>query len=71
MTGYERFEEIARLYLNANEEQRKAALSLIPEAERKTFLEGVGLYHLITDEVFFRATREAMGKTIYKELRKG
>lgn len=71
MTGYERFEKIAEAYLNANEEQRKAALALIPEAERKTFLEGIGLYHLLTDEAFFKAACEACCETVCAEFKKG
>lgn len=67
MTGYEMFEKIAEAYLNANEEQRKVALDLIPEGQRMSFLEGVGLYHLLTDEAFFKAACNATCETVCNE----
>lgn len=67
MTGYEMFEKIAEAYLNADEEQRKAALDLIPEGQRMSFLEGVGLYHLLTDETFFKAACKATCETVCNE----
>lgn len=70
MTGYERFEKIAEAYLNANEEQQKAALNLIPEGQRNAFLEGVGLYHLLTDEAFFKAACKATCETVCNEFRR-
>lgn len=68
MNGYKRFEAVATAYLEATDEQREAALLLIPETDRKTFLEGVGLFHLLTDDAFFRAAMEAMGQTCYLEF---
>lgn len=70
MEELKRFEEIAAAYLAASDEQRAAVLALIPEADRETFLAGVGLFHLLTDESFFRETCSVMAETVYKELRK-
>lgn len=68
MNGYERFETIAKAYLTATEEQRKAALEMMPEQERKAFLDGVGLYHLLTDEIFYKEVCSAMAKEVYEEM---
>ena len=71
MNGLERFENVARAYLEANDEQRKAALELIPEDERETFLKGVGLFHLLTDEAFYKEACKAVGTQLYKEFNRG
>lgn len=64
----ERFEVIAWHYLRANEEQRAMILDMIPEKDRETFLMGVGLFHLLTDEAFYQRTCEALAQTVYDEF---
>ena len=68
MDGLKRFEEVAAAYLAAVDEQRAAALAQIPEADREAFLSGVGLFHLLTDESFYRETCAAMAETVYREI---
>lgn len=66
--AYKRFEDMARIYLNGNEAVRKTILSFLSEKEKKVFLNGVGFYHLYTDQRFYDAVKSALGKQIYNEL---
>lgn len=65
--GMERFEEMARRYLNGTKEEQKIILSFLSEDEQKTFFEGVGFYHLFTDEYFYKNVRSALATQFYNE----
>ena len=64
-----RFEIVCELYINGNDEQRRIILNALNEEERKTFLQGAGLYRLLTDERYYNAVRNAVGEQVYAELR--
>ena len=67
--GLARFEAVAARFLQLNEEQQAQIVAMFPEAERKTFLEGVGMYHLFTDETFYKAIETTVGEQLYADLR--
>ena len=69
MEGLQRFETIAAAYIMASDAEREAALALIPPKERETFLKGVGLYHLLTDDEFYRQASRTLARTVYEELK--
>lgn len=64
-----RFEEVAEAYLAAGDEQRAEALKLLPGQE-EAFLKGVGLYHLLTDEAFYKSACQAVAEQFRKEMGK-
>lgn len=64
-----RFEIICERYINGTETERALILSLIPDGDIQTFLQGCGLYHLFTDPVFYKSVETSMAKTLYDELR--
>ena len=63
-----RFEIICEAYLYGGEDARKTILSHIPTNDRKTFLKGVGLYHLLTNKWFFDKVCDAMEEQFRKEV---
>ena len=63
-----RFEIICEKYISGTEGQKAAILSCFSPEEKRTFLEGVGLYRLFTDQAYYNAVRDAVGERIYKEL---
>lgn len=68
LTPLGRFEKVCEAYLNATREQQAAALALLPDDQKKTFLEGCGLYHLLTDQDFYRRACQAMAGPVYRGL---
>lgn len=66
--GMKRFEEMCRTYLNGNDRTRRIILSFLDEKEKQTFLEGCGLYHLFTDERFYKEARLNIGKQLYDDF---
>ena len=67
--GLYMFEQVCEAYIWADQEHQRKALELLPEDERKTFLQGVALYRLFTDPAYYREMCEAMAETIFKEFR--
>lgn len=63
-----RFEIICDAYINGSQRERDIILSFLSEEEKETFLQGCGLYHLFTDENFYKQARAAVGQRIYNEL---
>lgn len=63
-----RFEIIAEKFIYGTNEQREIILNFFDEEEKKTFIEGVGLYRLLTDGGFYKAVCNAIGKQIYEEV---
>ena len=66
-----RFEEICRLYLNGSWSVRKTILSCFDENEQKILLEGIGLYHMFTDERYYKIICKSLGEQLYEELHNG
>jgi hypothetical protein len=63
-----KLEELAEAFLNAKEENRELALTMMSERERAEFLKFVGFYRLMTDEGYYNAVQESLSTTIYKEF---
>lgn len=63
-----RFEIIAEKFIYGTNEQREIILNFFDEEEKKTFIEGVGLYRLLTDSGFYKAVCNTIGKQIYEEV---
>ncbi len=68
--GMKRFEEMCRTYLNGNDRTRRIILSFLSEEEKQTFLEGCGLYHLFTDENYYKIVRQSIGAQLYNDFHK-
>lgn len=62
-----RFEIIAEAYIYGTKKQQEIILSFLEEKEKKTFLEGVGLYKMFTQPDFYKAVCGAVGERIYNE----
>ena len=68
MDNYRRFEEMCRAYIDAETEQKKAALALLNEQERRALLQGVAIYRLMTEPDRYEAVRNALAAEVYREL---
>lgn len=68
--GMKRFEEMAEIYLHGTKQEQEIILSFLSDEEKKTFLEGCGLYHLFTDEEFYKQARDAIGRQIWEDAHK-
>ena len=68
MDNYRRFEEMCRAYIDAGTEQKKAALALLNEQERRALLQGVAIYRLMTEPDRYEAAKNALGEEVYREL---
>lgn len=66
-----RFEIMCEKYIEGNERIRNTILSALSPEDQQTFLTGVGLYRLFTDQAYYRAVRDALGEQIWKEMHKG
>lgn len=66
-----RFEIMCEKYIDGSERIRNAILSALSPEDQQTFLIGVGLYRLFTDQAYYRAVRDALGEQIWKEMHKG
>ena len=64
-----RFEIMCEKYIEGNERIRNTILSALSPEDQQTFLIGVGLYRLFTDQAYYRAVRDALGEQIWKEVR--
>ena len=64
-----RFEIMCEKYIDGNERIRNTILSALSPEDQQTFLIGVGLYRLFTDQAYYRAVRDALGEQIWKEVR--
>lgn len=62
-----RFEIICETYLSGTEKTRDIIMENIPTEDRDAFLAGVGLYHLLTDEAFFRSVCEALAEQFWND----
>lgn len=62
-----RFEIICETYLSGTEETRDIIIENIPSEDREAFLNGVGLYHLLTGETFFRSVCEALAEQFWND----
>lgn len=63
-----RFEIMCEKYIEGNERIRNTILSALSPEDQQTFLVGVGLYRLFTDQTYYRAVRDALGEQIWKEM---
>lgn len=64
-----RFEILAERYMNGSEKEREIILSFFQDPqERKTLLEGFGLYHLFRDQRLYDAVKNALAHQIYEEF---
>lgn len=63
-----RFELMCEKYIYGTEKERRIILNFFNEEEKKTFLQGCGLYHIFIDTDFYNTVRETVGKELYKEL---
>lgn len=66
-----RFEIMCEKYIDGHERIRNTILSALSPEDQQTFLIGVGLYRLFTDQAYYRAVRDALGEQIWKELHQG
>lgn len=66
-----RFEIMCEKYIEGNERIRNTILSALSPEDQQTFLIGVGLYRLFTDQTYYRAVRDALGEQIWKEMHPG
>ena len=65
-TAMGRFELICERYINATERERNIILSFLDEKDRQIFLNGCGLYHLFTDETFYKTIQQAICEKIWE-----
>jgi hypothetical protein len=63
-----RFELMCEAYLRGSEETKALILSFLDDNEKQTFLQGCGLYHLLTDMSFHRAASQALCEQLYNEF---
>lgn len=66
-----RFESAAKAFINAPKEAQDKALEMFTEEERKVFLEGVGLYRMFTDELYYEKIKAAVLKEVLEKAKKG
>ena len=66
-----RFEIMCERYIAGNDMIRQTILSDLSSEDQHTFLVGVGLYRLFTDQAYYKAVRDALGEQIWKELHQG
>ena len=66
-----RFEIMCEEYIDGNERIRNTILSALSPEDQQTFLIGVGLYRLFTDQAYYRAVRDALGEQIWTEMHPG
>lgn len=69
-SGLGRFELVCEAFNKATPEQQQKALALLDDADRKTFLTGCALFRLFTEPERYRALKETMAETLYKEFTK-
>ena len=64
-----RFEIMAERYINGSQKERGIILSFFQDPEeRKTLLEGFGLYHLFRDKRLYDSMKKALGEQLWEEL---
>lgn len=64
-----RFEIMAEQYMTGSEKQREIILSFFQDpVERKTLLEGFGLYHLFRDKRLYDAMKKAVGEQLWQDF---
>lgn len=66
-----KFETVAKAFINAPKEAQDKALEMLNEQERKAFLEGVGLFRMFTDEVYYNKIKDMVAKEIIEILQEG
>ena len=66
-----RFEIMCEKYIEGNERIRNTILSALSPEDQQTFLIGVGLYRLFTDQAYYRTVRDALGEQIWMEMHPG
>lgn len=59
---------VAQAYINGTEREREIILSFFQGEDRDTFLTGVGLIHLFSDQDFYNAVRDAVKERLVAEL---
>lgn len=59
-----RFETVAKAFINAPKETQDKVLEMMNDQEREIFLEGVGLYKVFTDELYYKKIETAVLKEI-------
>lgn len=62
-----RFEIMCERYIYGNERIRQAILSALSPEDQHTFLLGVGLYRLFTDQRYYAAVRDALGEQFWND----
>ena len=63
-------EMIAESYLNADKETQEKILNIIPNEDKKAFLEFIGLYKLMTDKEYYNNIQNIVGKKVYETYNK-
>ena len=64
-----RFEILAERYMNGLPKEREIILSFFQDPEeRKTLLEGFGLYHLFRDQRLYDSVKKALGEQLWEEF---
>ena len=66
-----RFEIMCEKYISGNDTIRKTILSALSPEDQKSFLTGVGLYRLFSDQIYYKAVRDALGEQLWKEIHSG
>lgn len=64
-----RFEILAERYMNGTKKERDIILSFFQNPdERRTLLEGFGLYHMFRDQWLYDSVKRALGEQLWKEF---
>lgn len=64
-----RFEILAERYMNGTKKERDIILSFFQDPdERRTLLEGFGLYHMFRDQRLYNSVKRALGEQLWKEF---
>ncbi len=62
-----RFEIMCEKFIGGNERIRQTILSALSPEDQRTFLVGVGLYRLFSDQMYYKAVRDALGEQIWRD----
>lgn len=67
MSAKEMGQVVAMAYINGDDEQRNAILSVFDENEKEIFLNGVGAIRLMNDQKYYDAVQGEMAMQVWNE----
>ncbi|MBO6269394.1 MAG: hypothetical protein IJV30_02230 [Oscillospiraceae bacterium] len=62
-----RFEIMCERYIAGNDMIRQTILSALSSEDQHTFLVGVGLYRLFSDQQYYKAVRDALACQMWRD----